>query len=144
MKDKYIKNFDSWAREKKQIDGFGPHHQIKDGNHKVSISTGEIRWAQLGVNIGSEIDGKGIAFARPILIIKVFGSKLAFIIPVSTKENKDKFGYVSLEIGETKSACLIQSRIISQKRIGSRLHTISDNSLKNIKLKLAEIIEINI
>ena len=45
----YIKQFDDWAREKKQIDSYGPHRQIRSSDKEVNISAGEIRWAQLGV-----------------------------------------------------------------------------------------------
>ena len=94
------------------------------------------------VNIGSEMDGKGVAFARPVLVLHVVGSKLALVVPTSTKEVNGRFGYLSFEIGKTKSLCLLQLRIISQKRIGGRSHTVSERRLKTVKNELRKLYEL--
>ena len=72
----YFKDFDKWNEVKKRV-----HHEER----KVNIRSGEIRWVSFGVNVGSEIDGKGISFTRPALILHVIGSHLALIAPMSTK-----------------------------------------------------------
>ena len=91
-----------------------------------------------GVNVGSEIDGKGISFTRPALIIHVIGSHLALVIPMSTKM-KDLAGYVPFEWKGTMNAlCIHQTKIVSQKRILSRKGKVSNQRLKNIKSELAK------
>src|SRR3989338_2316862 len=80
----YFKDFDNWNEVKKRV-----HHEERT----VNIRAGEIRWVSFGINIGSEIDGKGLSFTRPALILHVIGSHLALIIPMSTKV-KDIAGYV--------------------------------------------------
>lgn len=120
----YFKDFDSWNLVK------------KDANHseiKISIRAGEIRWISFGVNIGSEIDGKGVSFTRPGLILHVIGSHLALVAPLSTKI-KDSIGYLPFDWkGVLTALCIHQIRIVSQKRVLSRKGRISKNRLKIIK-----------
>lgn len=125
----YQKDFDSWHAVKKRIEA---------EEQKVYIRTGEIRWIAFGVNIGSELDGKGDSFTRPGLIIHVIGSRLALVVPMSTKK-KDIPGYVSFEWrGHITALCIHQLRIISQKRVLSRKGRISDNRLKHIKAEIKQ------
>jgi len=123
----YIKDFDNWNEMQK-------HLNSNDMN--VNIRAGEIRWVAFGVNIGSEIDGKGKSFTRPALIIHVIGSNLALVVPLSTKV-KEMAGYIPFEFqGKTVSLCIHQSKTISQKRILSRKGRISDKKLSEIKERL--------
>ena len=120
----YFKDFDKWNNVKKRIN-------VEE--RKINIRSGEIRWIVFGVNVGSEIDGKGVSFTRPGLIINVSGSNIALVIPMSTK-TKNVAGYVSFEWkGKASSLCVHQMRIVSQKRILHRIGRISDNKLKEFK-----------
>jgi len=120
----YKKDFDSWFKIKTEID--------KQEN-KQYIREGEIRWASIGVNVGSEIDGKGVSFTRPVLVLAVVGSYLALVIPLSS-QNKDHPGYISFDYKDKIDyLCVHQIRIISQKRIFSRILKISNLRLKGVK-----------
>ncbi len=120
----YFKNFDSW---------FGVKKRIEEEKRNVYIRAGEIRWVSVGVNIGSELDGKGDSFTRPGLVIHVIGSRLALVIPMSTKV-KDVAGYVPFTWkGRTTALCIHQLRVVSQKRILSRKGRISHNRLQVVK-----------
>ena len=102
----------------------------------MSIRAGEIRWISCGVNVGSEIDGKGESFTRPVLIAHVVGSALALVVPLSTK-TKDVAGYIPFEFqGKQISICVHQMRIISQRRILTRKGKISDKRLKQVKAEI--------
>ena len=129
----YFKDFDKWNIVKKRT---------HDNELKVSIRAGEIRWISCGVNVGSEIDGKGESFTRPALIIHVVGAVLALVIPLSTKL-KDVAGYIPFEFqGKTTSICVHQMRIISQRRILARKGRISDNRLKEIKSQIKKFFDL--
>ena len=120
----YHKDYPAWLKVKQRIE---------KEERKVFIRAGEVRWATLGVNIGSEIDGKGVSFTRPVLVIHVIGSHLALVIPLSTKL-KDVAGYSKFDWkGTTTALCLHQMRIISQKRILSRKGRVSAKKLRAIK-----------
>ncbi|MFA6601586.1 MAG: type II toxin-antitoxin system PemK/MazF family toxin [Candidatus Paceibacterota bacterium] len=109
---------------------------LNSDNRKINIRAGEIRWVAFGVNVGSEIDGKGKSFTRPALIVHVIGSNLALVTPLSSKVKK-LAGYMPFEFqGKTISLCIHQSRTISQKRILSRKGRISEKKLTEIKNQL--------
>lgn len=130
----YFKDFDKWNEVKKRV------HQEE---RKVNIRAGEIRWVSFGVNVGSEIDGKGLSFTRPALILHVIGSHLALIIPMSTKV-KDIAEYVPFTWKNAMTAlCLHQIRIVSNKRVLSRKGRISQNKLKAIKKELSKFFSFN-
>ena len=124
----YIKDFDNWNKVKQRI---------QTEERSVNIRKGEIRWVSFGVNVGSEIDGKGISFARPALVIHVIGSHLALIIPVSTKV-KEVAGYIPFTWSDKDNAlCIHQMKVVSQKRILARLGKISENRLNEYKKIIA-------
>src|ERR1700679_1101588 len=102
----YVKDFNTWNTVKQRINGEA---------RTVTMRAGEIRWVSFGVNVGSEIDGKGASFARPALIVHVIGSKLALIVPMTTKV-RDIPGYIPFVWRDkTNALCLHQMRVISQK-----------------------------
>ena len=124
VKSMYIKEFDAWNQVKKHLN---------EDDRKVNIRAGDVRWIAFGVNIGSEIDGKGKAFTRPGLIVDVSGSNYAFVIPMSTRI-KDTAGYIPIEFkGKTVSLCVHQCKSISQKRILRRIGHMADSHLQEFK-----------
>ncbi len=117
----YYKDFDVWNTTKQRI---------QKEERAVNIRRGEVRWVSLGVNVGVEIDGKGVSFCRPALIIHVIGPHLALIIPLSTKL-KNIAGYMPFEWkGTTTALCIHQMRVVSQKRILHRMGRISEHKLQ--------------
>src|ERR1041385_8162940 len=107
----YFKDFDTWNTLKKKL-----NEEVRQTN----IRAGEVRWISCGVNVGSEIDGKGVSFTRPALVLHVIGSALALVVPLSTKL-KSVAGYIPFEFqGKTISLCVHQMRIVSQQRILAR------------------------
>jgi mRNA interferase MazF len=89
----YVKDFDAWAVVKKKV------HAIQGTveEQEVVLRAGEVRWAHIGVNIGSEIDGKGDAFTRPVLVMHVVGHTVALVVPLTSKIKKNA-GYVPFKI----------------------------------------------
>jgi mRNA interferase MazF len=123
----YFKDFDNWNLIKKEINR---------NERQIFIRAGEIRWVVMGVNVGSEIDGKGPSFTRPALILHVIGSHLAFIVPLSTKL-RSVVGYIPFQWHSSPvSLCIHQIRVISQKRILSRKGRIARSKLRYIKQEI--------
>lgn len=122
---RYKKEFERWNIVKQKINN--------KKKVKVNIRSGDIRWIIFGVNVGSEIDGKGESFLRPALVVNVSGKNTALVIPMSTKI-KDIPGYLSFEWkGQVVSLCISQMKVISQKRILHRLGRIADTKLPILK-----------
>lgn len=91
-----------------------------------------------GVNIGSELDGKGVSFTRPALILHVIGSHLALVIPMSTKV-ENVAGYIPFEWkGSVTALCVHQIRIVSQKRVLARKGRVSQDRLAAIKKEVSK------
>ena len=125
----YLKDFDKWNEVKKRVN---------KEEREVNIRAGEIRWVAFGINVGSEIDGKGESFTRPALVLHVVGSHLALIAPMSTKM-KNVAGYIPFEWKGTSTAlCVHQIRIVSQKRILSRKGKVSRVKLEVIKKEISK------
>ena len=72
-----MKDFDSWNEEKKSLENVG--HDI------LAFHEREIWWCSIGINLGDEQDGKNELFERPVLILKKFNNKVAWVLPMSTK-----------------------------------------------------------
>ena len=54
------KDFDKWNERKKAL----------NDRERILFNPREIWWCSFGVNIGSEQDGSGDNFERPVIIIK--------------------------------------------------------------------------
>ncbi|MCA9353767.1 hypothetical protein KC842_02765 [Candidatus Nomurabacteria bacterium] len=76
-----MKNFDSWIKEKKNINNNGT---------KKLFHRREIWWACFGINIGREQDGRGDNFERPIIILKKLSQDTFICLPLSTKKKVRK------------------------------------------------------
>jgi mRNA-degrading endonuclease toxin of MazEF toxin-antitoxin module len=104
----YIKNFDKWNIRKKRIE------------KKTQIPffyTREIWRCSLGVNIGSEQDGKNDLYERPVLILKKFNKNTLLILPLTTKIAHKNYSY---KISPKSYVLLSQIRLISSKRLLSK------------------------
>ncbi len=120
----YQKNFEQWNLIKQQINY---------ENRSVRIRAGDVCWIFVGVNVGSEIDGKGESFLRPALILNVMGDDLVLIIPLTSKQ-KQLPRYIPLEIQDrTSFLCLHQLKVVSQNRILRRIEHISDSRLASVR-----------
>jgi mRNA interferase MazF len=127
----YIKRFNFWNKTKIKIN-------LKD--NFIIPRNGEIRWANIGVNVGSEIDGKGEKLTRPVLIVKVISRNTSLVLPMSSKINKSKGVYVLDQNNKVSSIYLNQVKVISNKRILDRVSKISDKKLFKIKQELCKFI----
>ena len=101
-----MKNFRDWFKLKTKIN---------NGNKIIYFHERELWWINLGVNVGSEQDGVGYKFLRPVVIIKKFNKKIFWGIPLTTKDKKGLFYYHfnfknKKEIAEISQLKLIDSK----------------------------------
>lgn len=119
------KSFSEWHSKKELID------QVSD---RLYFHEREIWWCSLGVNIGFEQDGKGLKFARPVLVFKKFNKEVFWALPLTTKIKKNKFhSVVDLNDNLPRLAILSQIRLIDAKRLLHKIGTISEENYLNIK-----------
>ncbi len=108
------------------------------------VIPGDIWWASLGINVGSEINGKNENFSRPILILKVTKPGFYFGVPLSTR-NKTGEEYISLKSGEKDAvACLHQAQAIDFRRLWTRISTLTENEFIRIHTAFLEYYSYNV
>ena len=124
------KDFDDWNKIKKET-----HNK----DVPPLFSEREIWWCALGMNIGSEEDGKGKNYLRPVLILRKFNKSVFYGLPVTSKVKDDQF-HVSINSGEIKGSIILsQMRLIDSKRLSHLAGKITDDGLKDIKKKLKNL-----
>ena len=128
-----MKNFDTWNKEKKNLENIG--------HDTLAFHEREIWWCSIGFNLGDEQDGKNELFERPILVLKKFNNKIAWVLPMSAKP-KDGIHYHSLEHeGKKFTVILSQLRLISIKRFRRFVRKISPHQFSLIQDKLINFIK---
>lgn len=123
MKDK---RFNEWIELKKTLH----NKEVKP----PFVSEGDMWWMSLGENVGSEINGKSDVFTRPGVIFKKLSHGFYFVIPTTTQK---KIGSWFVEFtlkGKKMFACLHQARAVDHRRLFSKLGTLDDGDLREVKI----------
>ena len=112
-------------------------HSIKNHLHEaqriVQIKEGEIWWCSIGENIGTEINGKGKFFSRPILIYRKLGAFQFLGIPLTTQEKTGSW-YVNFRFqGKEQYASLNQIRTESIFRLQERMGIADKSDMRKIR-----------
>lgn len=126
------KDFDSWNKAKKAINGTDPVDFVHER---------EVRWCSLGVNVGVEQDGKNERFERPVIIVKKFSKESVLAVPTTTKIKEGNRYHHPFEYrGNRYSAVISQVRILSTKRLARRLYTMDESTFEGIRAAIKEMI----
>ncbi len=121
----YVKRFLEWIGLKEKL-----HKKLSKA---PCVSEGEIWWASIGENIGSEINGKSKLFSRPVIIFRKLAHDYYFVIPTTTK-TKSGTWYVSYHQGGIDAnACLQHARAIDYRRLYSRLGELDSDDFMEVK-----------
>ena len=106
------KDFDRWNELKKRTDGEEPR----------LYTVREIWWCRLGLNIGSEQDGNGTLFLRPVVIARAFGANTCLVVPLTASPRKHR---LRVPVGKVKdkdaSALVSQIRVIDTRRLVEKI-----------------------
>ena len=119
---KYVKNFDEWNKTKKKID----EHDVS----KLYFNEREIWWTSVGVNVGSETDGKNQLFERPVLVYRKLGSGVFIGIPITSKQKKGPFFTEVKYDRKSGTASVLDMRSFSYKRLIRKMTTLSKEEFK--------------
>ncbi len=128
-----MKDFDNWNNQKKETQG------------KIDIPyfyEREIWYIKMWVNLWVEQDWKWELYLRPVIILKKFNKESFWWISLWTQIKKWKY-YFKFNFIETKDsyANLSQLKIISAKRLISKIGDISKEDYKNLKEKIKSLID---
>jgi mRNA interferase MazF len=123
------KDFEKWHREKKIIDRKNP---------RVLFAEREVWICSLGANVGSEQDGKGSHFVRPVVIFKKFNRDVFWGIPMTHSQKSGKLYFdLTEELGGF--AILSQIRLFDAKRLQYRLNWINLDRFALLKKAFLEL-----
>jgi mRNA-degrading endonuclease toxin of MazEF toxin-antitoxin module len=126
------KDFDAWNKLKKTIE--------TDRTDHLPFNEREIWWCSLGVNLGSEENGKNELFERPVLVMKRFNMSTAIIIPLTTKHKENPYYHLIEHDGKTSSVILSQARLASVKRFHRIMTTISTYEFALVRNRLIDML----
>ena len=121
----YIKRFLEWIGLKERL-----HNKLPKAPY---VSEGDIWWASIGENVGSEINGESHLFTRPVIILRKLSHSFYFVIPTTSKMKTGSwYSYFRLREKEMM-ACLHQARSIDYRRLYSKLGELDDIQFKTVK-----------
>ena len=130
--------FNEWNLAKQNI-----HNKTRN----VNVKEGCVYWVNVGFNIGVEINGKGRAFARPVLVAKRIYIKDSYNdffigIPLTSKK-KSGFLYHRLTNKKDNSkvtAILGQIRIFDTKRVINYHYKANKDEFESIRNKIIRLL----
>jgi mRNA interferase MazF len=120
-----MKNFVLWLSLKSGL------HEAK--HRPPHVSEGDIWWASVGENVGSEINGKSTLFSRPVIVLRKLAHGFYFVIPTTTQDRKGSWFVPFRQKDRSMLACLHQARAIDYRRLSSKLGTIDDKDFERVK-----------
>lgn len=124
--------FWDWTEEKIK-------HDLGSAKGPNYFNEGEIWWAALGKNVGSEIDGKSERFSRPVFILKRYSPDTCLILPSTTQIEVGKYYHYSIQIGSVPSVLVLtQVRTVSTKRLLKKIQKVDQKTLESIKAKFSK------
>lgn len=127
-----MKNFDEWNEVKKTLD-------YKNDN-VLFPKEGEVWMMFCGLNVGSEQNGSGENFSRPVLMVKKFNNTMFWVVPLSTKQKEiDYYFNFTDVVGNAVSAILAQLKLISVKRISRKMYQMNPAVFTCIKYRLMKL-----
>ena len=125
------KDFDTWNKYKKEIDtqkGLKFYHAQ------------EVWWCRLGLNIGSEQDGTGDGFERPVLIIKGLSRKTCIVLPLTSSAQIHPMRLPLGDVGgKNASALLSQIRTIDTKRLIEKVCFLDGHRFDHIRKAVRDL-----
>ena len=120
-----MKRFGEWFGLKENLDG--------KVHRPPMVSVGDIWWASLGENVGSEINGKSEKFTRPVVIYKKLAHGFYAVLPTTTKVREGSWYVHVRHLGVDEYVCLHQVRTIDYRRLYSKLGQLDDEDVAKIK-----------
>jgi mRNA interferase MazF len=101
---------------------------------------GEIWWCRIGMNVGHETYGKGVSFARPVLIYKKFSKDFFIGIPITSKK-KEGTWFVPLIFNNKESRVILsQLRAFDGRRLIERIGVLGDDQRGCVKIALHDLL----
>jgi len=133
------KNYKNWHPLKSRLNN-------EPDENRLFFHEREIWYCHLGDNVGSEEDGQGEYFLRPVIVFKKFNNEIFWGIPLTksvkrTNTESDKYYYnFSFLPNLISSAILSQIRLIDGKRLARHIGVIEEKYFIELTKKFKGLI----
>lgn len=125
---------------KRFLEWIGLKEKLHNKEHVPPLfKEGEIWWSYFGENVGSEMDGKGDFFTRPIFILKKYDRFLFLAVPLTTKHKEGSWYFTFTHNRKKQTAVLAQARIINYKRLKELIGKVDSNDYQGVKKAFLEL-----
>ena len=126
------KDFFGWAKIKQRV------HKRKQAPY---FGVGQIWWCSLGANVGTEQDGKGPQYVRPVVVLTKFNEHSCLVVPLTGRERHGRYyAYLGEINGRPSSAILSQLRLIDSRRLIQKAGSISREKHAALKKAVTDIL----
>lgn len=126
------KDFNNWNIEKQNLE--------RNKRNELVFHRREIWWCSIGVNLGDEQDGKNQFYERPVLVLRKFNNKVAWVLPMTSKNKYDIYHYQLEHRGVVSSVILSQLKLVSVKRFRRLIRQISQYQFALIQNEVINLI----
>ncbi len=90
--------------------------------------------SSIGINIGSEVYGKGADYTRPVLVINAEGSESFIGIPLTSNIKSRKYAcIIKTDDGVLHTALIYQIRSFDKRRLTERKYILATEEYSKIK-----------
>ncbi len=107
---------------------------------KTSLESREVWHCHLGENLGHEEGGKGSAFLRPVVVVRVFSQDLFWAVPITSTEKVGEYYHSFLLAGRRETALLTQSRVLDRKRLLRKVGHIPRSDFELLVVKITALL----
>jgi mRNA interferase MazF len=124
------KDFDGWNGKKKET----------HGEEARLYTVREIWWCRLGVNVGTEQDGRGEWYVRPCVIMRGFGPDACLVAPLTTSAREHQLRMpIGMVDGRMARANLSQLRVVDTRRLERKIGFLEKEAFANIRKVAREL-----
>ena len=125
------KRFNIWMPLKERIHFTGRKWEFREK---------EIWWMAMGENVGTEVNGKGDSFSRPVLIIRKYGPGGFFGVPLSSQIHKGMWYITFKSRGREQCALLSQAGSFCSYRLYGFIGRISKKDYRRVIIGLEKLL----
>jgi mRNA-degrading endonuclease toxin of MazEF toxin-antitoxin module len=119
------KDFDGWNERKKTANA---------RRDPPFCHERELWWCTLGLNVGSEQDGSGDDYRRPVLVLKGLSIETCLVIPLTTSARRHPLRpAIGMVAGKNAHALLSQMRVIDTKRLVRKIGRLDQDRFTKIR-----------
>ncbi len=126
------RNFKAWMPIKERL-----HYSGK----RPTITEGEVWWASVGENVGSEICGKGDGCMRPVIVFKKLNANSFLAVPLTSKMHEGSW-YAHFELNNKRqNAVVSQIECMSVLRLHRKLGELTNGDFQIVKTAFSKLVQ---